>query len=163
MGHMTPAVLFESVAKGLLVLHAACAVVTIGAATHHGWLLVRQLRGREVKPAQQRLHVAVLAIAYLTTFVLGALLYPAFRVYVRAAYFDTQVPLATGAFEIKEHWLALGLALLFIQVPLSRRLTSDDPLSSVERRLFVANGLLLTAVVWLAMVTGFTLTALLPV
>ena len=63
----------------------------------------------------------------------------------------------------KEHWLALGLALLFIQVPLSRRLTSDDPLSSAERRLFVANGLLLTAVVWLAMVTGFTLTALLPV
>jgi predicted permease len=160
---MTPAVIFESIAKGMLVLHAACAVVTIGAATHHAWLLVRQLRGREVKPAQQRLHVAILAIAYLATFVLGTLIYPAFRVYVRAAYFDTQVPLATGAFEIKEHWLAVGLSLLFIQVPLSRRLTLDGEPSRAERHLFVANGLLLAAVVWLAMVTGFALTALMPV
>ncbi len=138
-------------------------MVTIGAATHHGWTLVRLLRGKEVKVAQQRLFVTVLALAYLATFVLGTLIYPAFRVYVRAAYFDPSVPLATGAFEIKEHWLALGLTLLFIQVALSRRLDRDPGLSPTETTLFTINGLLLTLVVWLAVLVGFVLTALMPV
>ncbi len=48
------------------------------------------------------------AISYLTVFGLGLLIYPVFRVDVRAALLDKTFPQATALFEIKEHLAALA-------------------------------------------------------
>jgi amino acid permease len=53
-------------------------------------------------------------LAYLFSFVLGLLIYPVFRVKVRAEYFDPKIPWATGLFEIKEYVGAIGLLIAFV-------------------------------------------------
>ena len=144
-----------------LVLHAATAVVLIGAATHNGLQSYRAWRGHPVRPRLQRLYAAVLFATYLPTVALGLWIYPAFRLDVRATNFDQHLPLATGAFEVKEHWVALGLFVLLAYLPLSRRL--DTRLPTPDARAFNVLGLVLLVVVWWAMWTGLTLTALDPV
>ena len=49
------------------------------------------------------------SLTYIATFVMGLLVYPRFRVYVRGRFLDERAPNSTGLFEIKEHLAALGL------------------------------------------------------
>ena len=49
------------------------------------------------------------AWGYIVSFVIGLLIYPVFRVNVRAADFDKARPWATGLFEVKEHIGAIAL------------------------------------------------------
>ncbi len=51
-------------------------------------------------------------VTYVASFVLGLLIYPVFRVKVRAEYFDSSLPWATGIFEIKEHLASIGLFIV---------------------------------------------------
>mgnify|MGYP005858345311 CR=1 FL=1 len=53
-------------------------------------------------------------LAYLISFILGLLIYPVFRIKVRAEYFDPQLPWLTGLFEIKEYLGAIGLFIALI-------------------------------------------------
>jgi hypothetical protein len=147
--------------KVLLLLHAAAAIVLIGSATHNGILAVRQLLGRPVRAALQRLYVHVLGIAYLITFALGLLNYPAFRLGVRATHLDANVPLATGFFEVKEHWIAIGLVILACYWPMSRNMHGSRGTS--DAWLYHVLGIVLTFIVWLAMLTGLFVTAIRPV
>ena len=148
-------------AKVLLVLHAASAIVLIGSTTHNGILAVRHLLGSPVRPRLQRLYVRVLGWAYLVTFVLGLVAYPAFRLGVRAAYLDEHVPLATGFFEVKEHWLAIGLVVLACYWPMSRTIRVGRRTS--DALLYHFLGIILLVIVWLAMLTGLLLVAIRPV
>lgn len=147
--------------KVLLVLHAAAAIVLIGSATHGAVLAVRNLLGRPPRPKLQRLYASVTGVAYLVCFALGLLIYPPFRVDVRAAYFDPEVPLATGFFEVKEHWLGVGLLALFAFWPMSRRV--DLRARTPEVWLFSMLALTLALVVWFGTFTGLGLVALRPV
>ena len=52
--------------------------------------------------------------AYILTFVLGLLIYPVFKIRVRAEYFDRQLPWLTGLFEIKEYLSAIGLFIALV-------------------------------------------------
>lgn len=147
--------------KVLLVLHAVGAVGLLGSSTHAAVLAVRQLVGLPARPKLQRLYAKVTGALYLVTFTLGLLVYPAFRVDVRAAYFDAELPLATGFFEVKEHWLGLGLLALAAYYGLSRR---HDPKSgSPEAWAHAILAITLAALVWFGSLTGFALTALRPV
>lgn len=102
----------------LLVLHGISAMLLIGAVTHQAlalwWTPRNRAAGwwhalRAVHP--ERYSSAVMAL-FVFTFALGAIVYPAFRVGVRAAFLDKQAAWGTGLFEIKEHAAAIGLALL---------------------------------------------------
>lgn len=146
--------------KVLLVLHAAAAIVLIGSATHNGILAARQLLGRKVRRNLQQLYVHVLAIAYLVTFAIGLVNYPAFRMDVRAAYLDAAVPLATGFFEVKEHWLAVGLVILACYWPMSRTMQASR--STSDAWLYNVLGIVVAAIVWFAMLTGLFITAIRP-
>jgi len=53
-------------------------------------------------------------LGYIFSFVLGLLIYPVFRVKVRAEYFDQKLPWLTGLFEIKEYVSAIGLFVAFV-------------------------------------------------
>jgi hypothetical protein len=102
----------------VLLLHSLSAFLLLGALSHQTFALWWPPRaGREgwwesLRAVHARRYAGAVVLLFLTTTLLGMLDYPVFRVDVRAAYLDEQVPWATGLFEIKEHATAIGLALL---------------------------------------------------
>jgi hypothetical protein len=113
-------IVFESLAKILQFLHLLAAITSIAACVH---LIVRLLRSR----LDRRIHVhaRTLLVAYLSLYSLGSLVYPTFRVHVRAEFLDRMYPWASGLFEVKEHAATLAL-LPVIGVYLLTRPHSGD-------------------------------------
>jgi hypothetical protein len=64
---------------------------------------------RGIRP---QLYVSAVIALYVITFLIGAFLYPTYRVFVRPPLEDLQLTYAIGLFEIKENFAAIGLALL---------------------------------------------------
>jgi hypothetical protein len=102
----------------LLIIHGVIAVFLIGAITHQtlGVVWPRQpgqtdfvANARGIRP---QLYVNAIIILFVITFVLGAYLYPTYRVFVRPPLQDLQLTYAIGLFEIKENFAAIGLAML---------------------------------------------------
>lgn len=109
----------------LLILHGLGAVALLGALTHQ---LVSLIRGKAVVAAGQPpskgsflgrytavgqggFTIAVIVL-YVVSVVLGALIYPAYRVDVRIPFEEMSLIWAVGLFEIKEHWGGVGLGIL---------------------------------------------------
>jgi hypothetical protein len=149
-------VFLEVISKWLLFVHLVGTGVLLGGMTHDLVLIVGYWRGKFRKKKLGRLYVKVSFWAYVTVFFVGALVYPTFRVRVRHEYFDKCVPWATGLFEVREHWAAIGLAL-FIAYYFLRR--SSDPERDREK-LFLQTGILLILyiIVWYCATVGFYLT-----
>jgi hypothetical protein len=137
----------------LLVLHGIVAVLLIGAVTHQAvalWLPARRpVRGwwHALGAVHPERYVRAVVVLYLATVTLGMVLYPSFRVDVRAAYLDAHRPWATGIFELKEHAVAVGLALL----PAYALVWRGDGADARARRAFTT---LLTLVAWWSFVVG---------
>jgi hypothetical protein len=103
----------------LLILHALVGVTLLGAITHQ---LVSALR--RPKPARtgsffdrysgvnQRTFVVAVVSLYLVQIVLGALVYPAYRLNVRIPFEEMGAVSAIGLFESKEHFAGIGTGLL---------------------------------------------------
>jgi len=85
----------------LLVLHGIVAVLLLGAVTHQAialWLPShRPSRGwwQALGAVHPERYVRAVIVLYVTTMLLGVLLYPSFRMDVRAAFLDAQRPWAT--------------------------------------------------------------------
>lgn len=91
----TPTVLFlEEWARPLLLVHGVAAAVLVGASTHHLIWCRHYLRGRFQRARQERRFALVSACAFVVTFVLGNLLYPTYKVRVRAEYLDEPTSIA---------------------------------------------------------------------
>lgn len=102
---------------GLLILHGLVAVALLGAVTHQAVALLfggRTSGGFAARYAAVSAPAFTNAIAVLFTLnvVLGALLYPAYRLDVRIALEEMQLGWVIGLFEVKEHFGGIGLALL---------------------------------------------------
>ncbi|MCB9727695.1 MAG: hypothetical protein H6744_10945 [Deltaproteobacteria bacterium] len=146
----------------LLVLHGLSAGVLAGASIHNALLSWRDyVRGRSTNVRLQRLYPRVIAGAWLFTFALGLLIYPAFRVGARVTTFDPHLPLATGFFEMKEHWLGIAALLLLYLVPTSAHL-GPRATPPVDRALYHLATIALGIIVAYATLTGMTLTAIQP-
>ena len=142
--------------KFLLLLHTTAAMVCLGAITHNLVMVVGYLRGKFRRTQLEKLYVTVSFIAFLCAYLLGGIgLYPAFRVEVRHAYFDSLLPWATGLFEIKEHWASLALALFIVYYLMRRRLEpgAGNPLTKV----YAVLGILLTLIIWFSAIVGLVL------
>jgi hypothetical protein len=141
----------ESLARPLLICHAIAAAVLVGATTHHLLWCRHYLFGRYGQAKAERRFATICAIAFVSTFVVGNLLYPTYKVRVRAEYFDNppaitdELKLRTSAhaqigvaptptpsviaslspiarmFDIKEHWVALGCMASVLLWILSRK------------------------------------------
>jgi hypothetical protein len=99
-------IFLETSAKAFLGLHLLAALATL----FFLFLAVLYLLFREEPDWQLGAKLTLWgSAAYVLTWALGLLIYPVFRVKVRAAYFDPQIPWATGLFEVKEHVGSLGL------------------------------------------------------
>jgi len=102
----------------LLIVHGLLAVALLGALTHQVlsvWVPARKPavsfvgRFRSVPGASYANAVVVL---YLLTALLGAVIYAEYRISVRTVLQQLEMRSAEGAFELKEHFAAIGLGLL---------------------------------------------------
>jgi hypothetical protein len=150
-----PALFLSSLARLLVVLHAAAAIVLVGAATHHALIAIGYLRG-VFKVRLARIYSSTVAATWLTTFALGLLSYPTFRIAARAVYLDRYEPWASRLFELKEHSAALGIPLVLGAVALSR--TFDPKQDRVLARAYAAIVLLAAAIVWFDVFSGLAIT-----
>jgi hypothetical protein len=150
-----PDIFLDDWAPLLVVLHAAAAIVLIGATTHHALIAIGYLRGKS-KPRLGRIYAATLAVAYVVTFGLGLLAYPTFRYHVRGLYLDRYAPWASNLFDVKENFAALGLPLVLGVLVLSRILRPPEDRALV--RGYVAMSLTVAGIVWFAVFAGLIVT-----
>ncbi len=142
----------------LLLAHLFATFVLVGSMTHNLLIVIGYVRGKCGRQKLELLYVKVSFWAYIIAYVLGVLIYPAFGVYIRGAYFDPQIPWATGLFEVKEHWGALGLALFFVYYFLRK---SFQPAEEKDKLfLYVPLCLLLNIILWYKVIISCYLTLL---
>jgi hypothetical protein len=141
----------------LLVLHAGGSVVLIGAATHHLLEMRHYLRGNFHRERVERIYARVVAIAYVATFALGALLYPSYRVHVRGLYLDHHAPAYAGLFDLKEVYASLTLTVaVAIGALASTRSLADAPWLV---RVYAVMSAIVCAVVWFNVIAGLLVTS----
>ena len=146
---------FESYGRLLVLLHAAAAIVLIGASTHHFLVAIGYLRG-VYKVRLGRIYAATSLVAYGVTFLLGAAAYPAYRYHVRALYFDRYEIWASNLFDIKENFASIGLPFVVGAFLLSRVL---DPRQ--DRRFLLGYAAMVAVqalIVWFNVISGLLLT-----
>ena len=148
-------VILEHQARFLLLLHAAGAIVLVGASTHHFLIALGYLRGR-FKVRLGRIYAITVAIAYGVTFLLGALVYPSFRYLVRGLYLDRHEIWASNLFEMKENLAVVGLVISIAALILSRAM--DPSLDRHTRIGYAAFVFTQTAIVWFNVVSGLIIT-----
>ena len=151
-------VFLEKFYEVLLLAHLFVTIVLVGSLTHNLLVVVNYVRGKFGRQKLELLYARVSLWSYVIVYVLGALIYPAFRVYIRAQYFDPELPWATGLFEVKEHWGAVGLALFFVYYLLRKKM---QPEQERDKLLFYAAlCVLLNVIVWYKVVIGCYLSLL---
>jgi len=151
-------VFLENLYQPLLLAHLLATFVLVGAMTHNLLIVAGYLRGKFGRQKLEWLYVRVSLWAYTIVYVIGALIYPAYRIRIRHEYFDSKLPWATGLFEVKEHWGAVGLAMFFAYYLLRR---SFQPAEEKDKLyLYVPLCVLLNVIVWYKVVVGCYLTIL---
>ena len=141
--------------KVVLVMHGISAMITAGAAVHNGLLSIKHLLGKDVSSRLVRVYPQIILWGFLSTFLMGLWIYPDFVVRVRKPWLDQQMPMATGLFEIKEHWLGIALALAFFSASRCRTIDLRGP--SLDRGLFHLCAISLMLVVLYSAVLGMVL------
>jgi len=145
----------------LLLVHTFTTFVLIGAMTHNLVCVASYLRGRFGRQKLEWRYLKVSLWSYIITYIFGVLVYPAFRVYIRGgeAGFDKTIPWATGLFEVKEHWGAIGLALMVVYYFLRKNF---NPQAEREKLLYFYAPLcvFLNVILWYKVTVGCYLTLL---
>ena len=101
----------------LLIVHGLLAVLLLGAITHQALaVLFPSARGGgffdRVRGVSGLTYTKAVVALFVLTFVIGAVIYPSYRLNVRTYLQDYRLLAAEGAFEVKEHFAAIALALL---------------------------------------------------
>jgi hypothetical protein len=96
--------------KALLLLHFVGAVVLAGSSVHLALRMPAMLRGRS-NPRLERIYGRVVAVSYGLTYLLGAVLYPTYRIHVRAVFLDRHHPMVSNLFDVKENLATIALPL----------------------------------------------------
>jgi hypothetical protein len=146
------------VATALLIVHGLVAVALLGAITHQTlatWAPARARAGsffghfRAVQPASFANAVVLL---YAVSAFLGAVVYLSFRVDVRPDLERAGHWPALGVFDIKEHFVSIGSALLPAYWVCWRR-----PLAGDSARTRAALTAILAVIVWWGFLAGHVL------
>ncbi|TJY59528.1 hypothetical protein E4T66_14215 [Sinimarinibacterium sp. CAU 1509] len=138
-----------------LIAHGLIAVALLGAITHQALAVLRpeplSARGtafisRYVAVDPRVFRNAVIAM-YVASFVLGCLLYPAYRLDARIPLEELQLGWAVGLFELKEHFGGIGLSAL----PLYHYYWSTARAPGSGR---IAITLVLSFIIWFDFISG---------
>ena len=102
----------------LFILHGLFAIALLGAITHQAVAVALPVKSasasfvtrfRAVKAAS---YTNAIIVMFLVTFVLGAIVYPTYRIGARITLEDLRMGAAVGSFEMKEHLISFALGLL---------------------------------------------------
>ena len=102
----------------LLIIHGLVAVALLGAITHQAvgvaWPVKKRGSGfvSAVRGVNGMSYTNAVIVLFVVTFALGCIIYPTYRISVRTVLQEYRLFKPEGAFEMKEHLLALSLALL---------------------------------------------------
>jgi hypothetical protein len=102
----------------LLIVHGLLAVALLGAITHQVlsvWVPAPRPAGSFVarfRAVPGASYANAMVVLYLLTFVLGGIIYTEYRITVRTVVEQLEMWPQSGAFELKEHFAAVGLAVL---------------------------------------------------
>ena len=106
-----PSLFLQTWGPLLLVLHALGAIVLSGSSVHQALLAIQLLRRKKVRFRLLRVYALTTLFAYLATMTAGLLLYPRYRVLIRALFLDPHAPWAANLFDWKENIATIGLPL----------------------------------------------------
>ena len=129
----------------------------LGLIVGFGGALGTYLGGKFGRVKLEWLYVRISFWTYIICYVFGTLLYPAFRVYIRED-FDTNMRWATGLFEVKEHWGALGFGLFFVYYFLRKNFKPEQEKDKLF--FYVSLCFLLNVILWYKVVVGCYLSLL---
>jgi hypothetical protein len=103
----------------LLIVHGLLAVALLGATTHQALATsVRRSEPRKrsffarFRATDPSIYGTPVVILFVAVMILGAILYPNYRLVVRPLLQQLDLRAANGAFELKEHFAALGFMVL---------------------------------------------------
>jgi len=142
----------------LLLAHLFATFVLVGSLTHNLLCVIGYLRGKFGRAKLELQYARVALWSYVVVYVIGALIYPAYKIHLRCGYFDADLPWATGLFEVKEHWGAVALAFFFAYYFLRRSFEPGEEKNKLY--LYVPLCFLLNVVVWYKTVVGCYLSLL---
>ena len=138
----------------LLIVHGILAVFLVGAITHQAvgaaWPVTKRGSGffHAVRGVNGMSYTNAVVILFVVTFVLGCIIYPTYRINVRTVLQEYRLFKPEGMFEMKEHLLALSLALLPIYWLFWRRASDANRLARTAVTCLVA------VAVWWSFLTG---------
>src|SRR5437899_2068149 len=99
-------IVLEPWARTLSIAHAVVGATLVGGTTHQLLWCRGYRQGRFPHLAWERRMAAFNALCFVLAFLLGALLYPTYKVRVRVEYFDSPATVAAEAELRREHHLA---------------------------------------------------------
>jgi hypothetical protein len=118
----------------LLIIHGLIAVVLLGSLTHQAAAACWPAKAKTTLLASFRSvtgarYTATNIVLYLVTGLLGAVIYPTYRLAVRPYMESAQLFTINGSFEVKEQFVAIGLGMLPLywlvwRTPLDAKLAS---------------------------------------
>jgi hypothetical protein len=142
----------------LLIIHGLTAVALLGALTHQTlsvWWPAAKRSGSFLSAARSvssTSYTNAIIVLFLVTASLGAIIYPAYRLGIRVVLQDYRLLIPEGSFELKEHFVTIGLGLLPAYWYFWRR-----PLSPDHAGTRVALTTLLAFIVWWSFLVGHIL------
>jgi hypothetical protein len=140
----------------LLVVHVLVCFTLVGSITHNLIYALGYVRGKFQRQSSEQRSLKIAAISYALVYFIGMIIYPAFRVYIRGEYFDTDLRWATGIFEIKEHWASIGLVLFAACWFLRKSFVPEQ--EKAKLWLYVPMCVIINIVIWYNIVSGLVLT-----
>ena len=102
----------------LLIIHGLCAVFLLGALTHQTLSAALPTRGTKssffsrFRGVNAATYTRFVVIAFALTMILGMVIYPDYRLSVRIMLEDLNLRVENGLFEVKEHFIAIGVGIL---------------------------------------------------
>jgi hypothetical protein len=134
------------------------AVALIGAITHQALSVCWPNRDRSksfvaaFRGVNGMTYTNAIIILFMLTFVLGAIIYPYYRLNIKVVLERLRMFPAVGSFELKEHFVAIGLGLLPAYWYFWRQ-----PLSPDHRTTRAVITVMLAVVVWFGFLVGHIL------
>lgn len=139
----------------LLIVHSLAAVALLGALTHQAISVLWPARKRtgsfisSVRSVPSMTYTNAIVVMFVVTAILGSIIYTEYRLSIRVTLRDYRLYVPEGAFELKEHVVAIGLGLLPAYWYYWKQPFAND---HVRTRAIVT--CLLAAIVWYSFLTG---------
>ena len=140
----------------LVILHGLLAVALLGSITHQAVAVVWPSRSKAgfanaYRSVSSPLYANATIALFLVVAILGSVIYPTYRVFVRTYLENARLFSAVGSFEVKEQFISIGLGVLPLYWLVWRR---PDPAGKSAR---TAVTLMLCFIVWFGFLTGHVL------